>query len=140
MLMGLGLPFFFVPLTSLSLGSVEPHETASAAGLQNFLRTLSGAFGTSVVQTLWEDRGTYNHAELSGLTDQSGQTMATLEAGGMSHDQALQYLNHMVDSQAVTIATNQVMTQTAICFAIAACVIWLAPKPTRSVSMAEAGH
>jgi MFS transporter, DHA2 family, multidrug resistance protein len=42
-LMGLGLPFFFVPLTALALGSVEEHETASAAGLQNFLRTLSGA-------------------------------------------------------------------------------------------------
>lgn len=57
----------------------------------------------------------------------------------MSHDQALYYLNHMVDSQAVTIATNQVMA-TAFCFAIAAFVIWLAPKPTRTVSMAEAGH
>jgi MFS transporter, DHA2 family, multidrug resistance protein len=140
MLMGLGLPFFFVPLTSLSLGAVEPHETASAAGLQNFLRTLSGAFGTSVVQTVWEDKGSYNHEELAAVTDRSGETLATLQASGMSHDQALQYLNHIVDSQAVTIATNQVMTQTAICFAIAACVIWLAPKPTRSVSMAEAGH
>ena len=62
------------------------------------------------------------------------------EDHGMSHDQALQYLNHMVDSQAITIATNQVMATTAFCFAIAAFVIWLAPKPTRSVSMAEAGH
>jgi MFS transporter, DHA2 family, multidrug resistance protein len=140
MLMGLGLPFFFVPLTSLSLGAVEPHETASAAGLQNFLRTLSGAVGASVVQTVWEDKGAYNHEELAGVTDKGGETLATLQAGGMSHDQALRYLNHMVDSQAVTIATNQVMTQTAICFAIAAFVIWLAPKPTRSVSMAEAGH
>ena len=31
-LMGLGLPFFFVPLTALALGSVEEHETACAAG------------------------------------------------------------------------------------------------------------
>ena len=50
--MGLGLPFFFVPLTALALGSVEEHETASAAGLQNFLRTLSGAVATSIVTTL----------------------------------------------------------------------------------------
>ena len=60
--MGFGLPFFFVPLTALSLGSVEPHEMASAAGLQNFLRTLSGAVATSVVQTIWEDKASYNHS------------------------------------------------------------------------------
>src|SRR5690348_13629430 len=35
-LMGFGLPLFFVPLTALSLGSVEEDETASGAGLQNF--------------------------------------------------------------------------------------------------------
>jgi MFS transporter, DHA2 family, multidrug resistance protein len=38
------------------------------------------------------------------------------------------------------IATNQIMMLTAIAFAFAACVIWFAPKPTRAVSMAEAGH
>ncbi len=140
MLMGLGLPFFFVPLTALSLGSVEPHETASAAGLQNFLRTLSGAFATSVVQTVWEDKTNYNHEELSGLTDRTGETMETLTHSGMSHDQALSYLNHMTDSQAVTIATNQVMAAVAFIFGIAAVVIWLAPKPRRAVDMTQAGH
>src|SRR5262249_3171194 len=49
LMMGIGLPFFFVPLTALALGSVEEHETASGAGLQNFLRTLSGAVATSIV-------------------------------------------------------------------------------------------
>jgi DHA2 family multidrug resistance protein len=140
MLMGLGMPFFFVPLTALSLGSVEERETASAAGLQNFLRTLSGAVGTSVVQTVWEDKTTYNHEELAGLTDRSGDAMNQMMASGMSHDEALSYLNHMVDREAVTLATNQVMAVVALCFAIAAVVIWFAPKPKRAVSMAEAGH
>jgi len=140
MLMGLGLPFFFVPLTALSLGSVNPEETASAAGLQNFLRTLSGAFATSVVQTVWEDKTTYNHELLAGVTDRQGEAMATLQGSGMSHDQALQYLNYMVDSQAVTVATNQVMSIVALCFAISAAVIWLAPRPSRAVDMTQAGH
>lgn len=140
MLMGLGLPFFFVPLTALSLGSVNPEETASAAGLQNFLRTLSGAFGTSVVQTVWEDKTTYNHEELAGLTDRSGEAMATLKASGMSNDEALAYLNHVVDGQAVTIATNQVMSVVALCFAIAGLVIWLAPKPRHAIDATQVGH
>ncbi|MEE2691571.1 MAG: DHA2 family efflux MFS transporter permease subunit [Pseudomonadota bacterium] len=140
MLMGLGMPFFFVPLTALSLGSVEPHETASAAGLQNFLRTLSGAVGTSVVTTVWEDKTNYAHAELAGLADREGEAMRTLTGSGMSHDQALASLNQLVDSQSVTIATNQVMMLITFSFAFAAFVIWLAPKPARAVDMTQAGH
>ena len=80
---GIGLPFFFVPLTALALGSVEEHETASAAGLQNFLRTLSGAVATSVVQTVWENETSYKHADLVGVIDRSGETTAALAASGM---------------------------------------------------------
>jgi MFS transporter, DHA2 family, multidrug resistance protein len=140
LLMGAGLPFFFVPLTALSLGSVEPHEMASAAGLQNFLRTLSGAVATSVVQTMWEDKASVNHSELSGLTDQNGQAVRTFEAGGMTHEQAIYALNNLVDEQSIMIATNQVMLITAVAFMFAAVVIWFAPRPARAVSMAEAGH
>lgn len=140
MLMGFGLPFFFVPLTALSLGSVEPHETASAAGLQNFLRTLSGAVATSVVQTLWEDRASYNHSELSGLTDRNGEAMRAFQAQGMNHDQALYALNNLVDEQSVMIATNQVMALVTIAFFVAAAVIWLAPRPRYAVDATQAGH
>ncbi|NWN27594.1 multidrug efflux MFS transporter, partial [Escherichia marmotae] len=40
MLQGIGMPFFFIPLTTLALGSVRPEETASAAGVMAFLRTM----------------------------------------------------------------------------------------------------
>ncbi len=140
LLSGIGLPFFFVPLTALSLGSVKPHEMASAAGLQNFLRTLSGAVATSLVTTAWEDRTTLNHSELASVADQQGQAMHTLQASGMSFDQALSSLDRLVTGQAVTIATNQIMALVTIAFFVAAAVIWLAPKPARAVSMAEAGH
>ncbi|HXI87058.1 MAG TPA: MFS transporter, partial [Parvularculaceae bacterium] len=140
MLMGLGLPFFFVPLTALSLGSVAPHETASAAGLQNFLRTFSGAVATSLVQTAWEDKTTYAHAELSGLSDANGEAIGALMRTGMSKPEALLSLGRLVDAQSVMIATNQIMLSVALAFFAAALIIWLAPKPARAVSMAEAGH
>jgi DHA2 family multidrug resistance protein len=140
LLMGMGLPFFFVPLTALSLGSVEEHETASAAGLQNFLRTLSGAVATSIVQTIWEDKTTTAHSELSGLTDRGGEGMLSLMQSGFSQEQARDYLNHLVDSQSITIATNQVMALVTLVFASGALMIWLAPKPRRAVDMTQAGH
>jgi MFS transporter, DHA2 family, multidrug resistance protein len=138
-LMGMGLPLFFVPLTALSLGSVEERETASAAGLQNFLRTLSGAVATSLVTTAWEDKTTYIHAELSGLADHNGDLAQLMTAAGTSPDAAAALLNNLVQGQSVMIATNQMMFLVALAFVIAAAVIWLAPKPTRTVDLAQAG-
>src|SRR5262249_19763851 len=126
-------------LTALSLGSVEERETASAAGLQNFLRTMSGAVATSLTTTFWEDKTTAMHAELSGLADRSGDTVQTLAATGFTPDAALEQLDRLVQGQSVMIATNQMMTIVALAFAIAAAVIWLAPRPTRMIDPAQAG-
>ncbi len=138
-LMGLGLPLFFVPLTALGLGSVDEKETASAAGLQNFLRTMAGAITTSLVTTVWDNKTITAHAELSGLADPNGDTVRTLTAGGMTQDAAIGQLNNMVQSQSVMIATNQLMLLVAVAFAISACAIWLAPRPGRAVDPAQAG-
>ena len=39
---GVAMPFFFIPTNQLALAAVLPQEMASAAGLQNFLRTHGG--------------------------------------------------------------------------------------------------
>ena len=131
-LMGIGLPLFFVPLTSLGLGSVEEQETTSAAGLQNFLRTISGAIATSLVTTLWENKTVAAHAELSGLADRGGDTVQMLVGTGMSRDAAISQLNNMVQSQGV-------MMIVALSFILAAFAIWLAPRPVREIDAAQAG-
>ncbi len=138
-LMGLGMPFFFVPLTALSLGSVGEGETASGAGLQNFLRTMSGAIATSLVTTAWDDKTVAAHAELAGVTDRSGETLQLLNATGMGAEAALNRLNAMVQSQSVMIATNQLMFLVALAFIAASFTIWLAPRPTRTIDPAQAG-
>jgi len=137
--MGLGLPLFFVPLTALSLGSVEERETASAAGLQNFLRTMSGAIATSLVTTAWNNDTVRAHANLAGLADRAGDTIKTLTAGGMTADGALNQLDNMVQSQSAMIATNGLMFVVALVFITAALAIWLAPRPVRAVDAAQAG-
>ena len=138
--MGIGLPFFFVPVTALALGNVEEHEMAAGAGLQNFLRTLSGAVATSVVQTVWENKGNEYHAQLAGDVDRMGDTAATLAAGGMGPDQQRQVLDNLLTSQSVMLATNEIMFTVALICAAAAFFIWVAPKPARAVDMTQAGH
>ena len=136
--MGLGLPFFFVPITTLALASVEEHETASAAGLMNFLRTLSGAVATSVVTTSWESKTQVMHAELSGMVDRSGEVAHTLAAGGMNAEQTRQALDNLTTSQSVMLSTNEIMSYVSLAFFLAAMLIWLAPRPTRKVEMGAA--
>ena len=140
LLMGLGLPFFFVPLTTLALASVDEAETASAAGLMNFLRTLSGAFSVSIVNTAWEDRIKINHAELAGLTDSTGMYGKTLQESGLSPEVARSVIDYAASSQSVMLATNEVMMMTSVAIFIAAFVVWLAPKPNRAVDGAAGGH
>lgn len=138
LMMGLGLPFFFVPVTTLALASVDEHETASAAGLMNFLRTLSGAIATSIVTTSWENKTQVMHAELSGLVDRSGEVAQTLAAGGMNADQTRQALDNITQSQSVMLATNEILWFVSVAFFLAALLIWLAPRPTRQVALGAA--
>jgi DHA2 family multidrug resistance protein len=136
--MGIGLPFFFVPVTTIALASVEEHETASAAGLMNFLRTLAGAVATSVVNTSWENGAQVKHAELAGMVDASGDTMRALAANGFNHEQSLQAMDQMVQSQAVMLSTNELMMFSSLAFFLAAMFIWAAPKPTRAIALGAA--
>ncbi|UCV05121.1 DHA2 family efflux MFS transporter permease subunit [Dechloromonas denitrificans] len=140
MVMGFALPFFFIPTTGLALSSVEEREMDSAAGLMNFLRTLSGAFATSLVTTSWDNQITRQHAELVGISDSDGSVRSLLEQGGMAADAVNQALDYLITSQAVMLATNQLMTVIGVAFLVAASVIWLAPKPTRVVEPGAGGH
>jgi DHA2 family multidrug resistance protein len=140
MLMGFGLPFFFIPTTGLALASVEPREMDNAAGLMNFLRTLAGAAAVSLVNTEWENETTRQHAELVGLTDRSGEVLQGLQHSGATPEAALNTLDALVTGQSVMLATNNIMAVLGICFFVAAMVIWLAPKPTRVVDPGAGGH
>lgn len=137
--MGLGMPFFFVPLNAIALSSVEPEETASAAGLMSFLRTLGAAISTSVVNTAWEDRIKLNHAELAGQVDASGETTQAMLASGLNMDATRATLDRVLENQSVMLSTNQLFLLIAVVLFAAACTIWLAPKPSR-VSDASSAH
>jgi len=130
---GIGMPLFFVPLTAIALGCVKLQEMESAAGLMNFIRTLSGAFATSMINTSWERESRYVKSELAGLTDQHGVATQAMQSSGMSLDQVRGSVDWLVQKQSVMVATNQLFLIISVIFAIAACVIWFSPKPTHSV-------
>jgi DHA2 family multidrug resistance protein len=138
-LVGAAMPAFFMPLMMLSMNAVEPGETADATGLSSFVRTLAGAFATSVVTTRWENMASAYHADIAGRTPNLGAQIDVLTGRGMPRPQALSTLNQLVDGQAVLLATNHLFWETAMVFALAAGQVWLLPRPTGPAT-AVAGH
>jgi DHA2 family multidrug resistance protein len=132
------MPFFFVPLTTLALGSVEEDEVASAAGLMNFLRTMSGAIATAIGVTMWENGAQGTRDTLTGVLHGTDATMKTLQSHGLSVEQSRMFVSHLVDSQAIAVTTVNLFEIFAAIFVGAAAIIWLAPKPKHAVDLGAA--
>ncbi len=128
LVMGLGMPFFMIPISGQAMMSVNPEEMDSAAGLMNFLRTLSGAFATSLVNTTWENQTNYKHEQLSVLIDSSGTYFRNLTESGIDTEVAQGIIDQITTSQSVMLATNDIMLYSSVAFAIAAFAIWLGPS------------
>lgn len=127
MIQGLGMPFLMIPMTALTLAAVEPHETASAAGLQNFLRTMAVAISTSLVLTSWGDAQRVSRNELTGAL-QPADTQAQLANAGYSAEQSRQTIANIVDQQAMVVALDHTFLLAALALAVAFVVVWFLPK------------
>lgn len=139
LIQGVGVAFMIVPLTTIGLAAVDPEETASAAGISNFGRTLAGAIGTSVVTTLWADQGRMDGADLvAGMNNVEG-TIERLQQQGMSVEMARGAIDRLVELQAQAQATVHVATYSAVALLIAAFAIWFAPRPPKGTKP-SAGH
>jgi len=133
LIQGAGMPFFFIPLTTIALGAVDEEETASAAGVMNFLRTMAGAVAVAISTTLWYDGAEGKRAALSGVLNGAQAFMDQLTARGFSVEQARLMISQMVDRESVALATGQTFVVAALIFVAAASIIWLAPRPSRAV-------
>ncbi|HAF41564.1 MAG TPA: MFS transporter [Sphingobium sp.] len=134
---GFAMPFFMIPLTTLTLGSVLPSETASAAGLQNFVRTMAIAIATSLVLTGWGDSQRVSRNELASVL-QPGDVQAQLSAMGLSTEQIRQTISNIVEQEAIVIAVDHVFFISALVLFAAAAIVWLAPRPTGTVDTSAA--
>lgn len=141
MLQGFGMPFFFIGLMTFSLSSVPMNQVASAAGLLSFMRTVAGAAGTALSTSIWDSSTRATRAELAGTLNGADGTMAQLQAGGMSQEQARGVIERLVEAQAATIGSNYVFAISAVILFIAAWLVWLAPRPITMPGQAAAmGH
>ena len=129
LLTGPAMVMFFVPVTGLAMASCDHDEQANAAGISNFMRTLAGAFATSIVQTGWSNAMRKNQTELAGGLHQGQRIVDGMAAQHVPHASAVAMLSGLVEGQSVMLATLNMFAAIAICFGFAATLIWIAPKP-----------
>jgi DHA2 family multidrug resistance protein len=134
---------FFVPLASISLSGLKPHQVAGATGLSNFVRITAGAFGTSLFTTIWERRTILHHAQLSEVINPynpvAQQALDGLSNQGYSLDQALGMLNRTIDVQAATMGAVEFFALSGYIFGALTIVIWFAhPRPKQAAARGAA--
>jgi len=132
---GAGMAFFFVPLVSLVLSGLSPDRVPAASGLSNFARIVCGSFGTSIATTLWDNRAILHHAQLTEYVNNSSAAAAdyvrTLQAGGLSSQQAGAAINRSIDVESHLLAANDLFWISSILFVAMIGVIWCA-RPIKS--------
>jgi len=137
LLQGAAMAFFFIPLQAIIFSGLSPEQMPAAAGLSNFARITAGAVGTSLFTTLWEDRATLHHANLTEAIHRGNeaamQALAQLGAIGQSPQQAAATLNRLVDQQAFTMAVTDVFYLSAGLFVALIALVWLA-QPRRAAA------
>jgi DHA2 family multidrug resistance protein len=62
---GIGLGFFFVPLTAAALSTLPPEDRTNGAGVFNLARNMGSSIGISVVNALLTRNTQINHADIA---------------------------------------------------------------------------
>jgi DHA2 family multidrug resistance protein len=129
LLTGPFMVMFFVPVTGLAMSSVDHDEQANAAGLSNFMRTLAGAFATSLIQSGWSNATRRNEGEIVNAMQHGRAAIDGMLAQGIPLDNAKAVLWQVIEGQSVMLATLNIFGVIAVCLGFAATIIWLVPKP-----------
>ncbi|MDH4233459.1 MAG: DHA2 family efflux MFS transporter permease subunit, partial [Nitrospirota bacterium] len=62
--LGVGMGFLFIPLTTLTMSEIRNEDMANATGIYNLLRNLGGSFGVAFVTTMLARRGQLHEVRL----------------------------------------------------------------------------
>jgi fatty-acid desaturase len=117
-----------MPLTTITLSGLPPERLAAASSLSNFTRTLAGSIGTSITTTMWTNRESMHHAQLTESVtpyNPNAQEMYNqLQGLGMSQQQASGWIAQQITNQGLIISANEIFWMSAGVFGLAGpCVV-----------------
>ncbi|KFN50374.1 DHA2 family efflux MFS transporter permease subunit [Arenimonas composti] len=128
---GLGVALFFMPMLSILLSDLEPHEIAAGSGLATFVRTLGGSFAASLTTWAWNQRSTVHHARLTehiGAHDPSTQALL-LQLGQGDLQRGAMVLDQQIGQQAAQLGFNEMFHLLGMIFLAVIAFVWIAKPP-----------
>ena len=141
--LGLGLSTMFMPLTAMAMTEIPPALVASAAGLQNFLRTLFGAFGTAFATSYWETGVTRQHAILTEQVTRfdapTTQVLSQAAASGAPGPAGYALVDRMIQEQAGVLSLASYYRVATVMVICVLPLVWLAHRQKAGAGMGG-GH
>ncbi len=62
--LGIGMGFFFIPLTTMTMAGIKKEDMGNASAIYNLLRNLGGSFGVAFVTTMLSRRAQFHQTSL----------------------------------------------------------------------------
>ena len=141
---GFAVACFFMPLTTITLSGLPPERLAAASSLSNFTRTLAGSIGTSITTTMWTNRESLHHAQLTESVNPynpNAQAMYDkLQDLGMTHQQASGWIAQQITNQGLIISANEIFWMSAGIFLVLLGLVWFAKPPFGAGGGAGGAH
>ncbi|MBI5205360.1 MAG: DHA2 family efflux MFS transporter permease subunit [Nitrospirae bacterium] len=102
--LGVGMGFLFIPLTTMTMSSVRKEDMANASGIYNLLRNLGGSFGVAFVTTMIARRAQFHQVRL----------VEHLTPFDSNYQAATANASHLLQSKGMSAAASQQVGLSAI--------------------------
>ncbi|MDE2149656.1 MAG: DHA2 family efflux MFS transporter permease subunit [Gammaproteobacteria bacterium] len=130
---GIGMPFFFIPLITLSLRGLAPDTVAAASGLFNFMRLIALSIGTSLSVALWDAREAFHDqaitAQVNAANPMAQHWLSRANELGLSPQQALGELATQIKNQAFMQSLNEIYWLVGWLFVGLSVLVWFSRPP-----------
>lgn len=141
LIQGVGMPFFFVSLTFVTMAYVSREQMNNASALFNLLRNLGGSCGVAFVTTLLARRSQFHQARLAEhlsvfdpgfsirLEELKNALAAKLGAYADLQDMALDTIYNMLRREAAAMAYYDAFYSQMVMFLFLTGLVWVIRKP-----------
>ncbi len=141
----LGLPFLFIPISTMAFMHIPKHKSNKASALFSLFRNIGGSVGIAVMATYQMQHSQIRRHQLAeNLVPGSPNYEAylrTIENNVGSHDGALAYINNTLTNQASIIAYADSYLFLSLLLFGALCIIpFVLPKNRPASSTQASGH
>jgi DHA2 family multidrug resistance protein len=126
-LQGFGITFVMMTVTNMAMSVIPIEQTASGSGVNTFVRTMSVAIAATLALTYWTNQQAVSRVALVE-TMQPGNSMSALAQAGMAEPARAEYLNGIVNQQAVTLAMLHTFTLAGLALFFSGVAIWTLPR------------